>query len=72
MNFCFYFLGGTLAVTCSYTIKFIRENKDLRLFADGCVTDIIWCEDDKITLCTACAIDIFRKTDIVHRFKLKE
>ena len=71
-DFLLYFISGTLVISCSYVLKFIRENKDLQLFKDLCVTDFIWCEDEKIALCSACAIDIFRKTDILHCFKLKE
>ena len=71
-SFFFYFLGGTLFLSCSFIIKFIRESKNVRLFRDSCVTDVIWCKDERLTLCTACAIDLFRKNDILHCFKLKE
>lgn len=71
-SFFFYFLGGTLFLSCSFIIKFIRESKNVRLLRDSCVTDVIWCKDQRLTLCTACAIDLFRKNDILHCFKLKE
>ena len=71
-DFFLYFLGGTLVISCSFIIKFIRETKNVRLFTDSCVTDVIWCDDEKLKLCSACAIDIFRKYSILHCLKLKE
>lgn len=71
-SFYFYYLGEALLLSCSAVIRFIRESKNVRLFRDFCLKDVIWCEDERINLCFACVLDLIIKNDILHFFQLKE
>ena len=69
---CFiYFFDGTIIVICSQIIKFIRDEKNEQLFMKICTTEVVFCSSNKIVLCSICIFDIFKKLDILHRFKLK-
>ena len=66
------YIDETLIITCSYFLNFIRVKKDIKVYRNICVTDIIWCDDKRITICNVCSFDLFNKLDILHTFEFKD
>ena len=64
------FFDGTIVVVCGDVLNFIRESK-YKLTKKYCIEDVIWCLKTKIVLCSVCIIELFRKINILHLFKLK-
>ena len=65
------FYDRTIVVVCADIIQFVRDEKHQKLFKDICVRDVIWCQKNKIILCSICTVEIFKKLNILHLFKLK-
>ena len=65
------FYNGTIIVICSDILRFIRDENNEKLFKYLCLTEVIWCQKDKIILCSICTVEVFRKLDILHSFKFK-
>ena len=55
------FYDKTIVVVCADIIQFVHT----------CVRDVIWCQKNKIILCSICTVEIFKKLNILHLFKLK-
>ena len=64
------FFDETIVVVCGDVLNFIRESK-YKLTKKYCIEDVIWCLKIKIVLCSVCIIELFRKINILHLFKLK-
>ena len=65
------FFDGIIIVVCIDIMKFVRDKKQQKLFKDICIRDVSWCMKNKIILCSICALEVFKKIDMLHKFKLK-
>ena len=56
-----------------FVIIFWNSNaaKDMNYRKKTCINDVIWCLKNRIILCSICTIELFRKLDVLHKFKLK-
>lgn len=71
-NGCFIsFFDETIVVICANVLKFVRDQKQEKLFKNICITDVVLCDNEKIILCSICTIDLFKKLDILHSFTSK-
>ena len=68
-NCYFDLIYGTVMVICHDFLKF--SSGKYKFSNKNCVTDIIPTKPDRTVLCSICTIDVFRKADILHIFKLK-
>ena len=61
---------GTVIVVCINILDFLR-NKRFDLSKKTCINDVIHCLKNRIPLCSICTIELFRKSDVLHKFELK-
>ena len=60
---------GTIMVVCHDLLYYISQKYSL--IGKNCITEIVCRKTNQIELCSICAVDVFRKIDILHIFKLK-
>ena len=62
-------LYGTIMIICYDLLYYVSQKHNLG--GNNCITEIVCFKPNRIELCSLCAIDVFRKIDILHIFKLK-
>ena len=68
-NCYFDFIYGSIMVICHDLL--IYSSQKYNLIGKHCITDFIESKSNQtIELCSICAVDVFRKADILHIFKL--
>ena len=68
-NCYFDWIYGTAMVICHDLL--IYSSQKYNFIGRSCVIDTVHTKPDKIELCSICTIEIFRKADMLHIFKLK-
>ena len=68
---CFITLfDGVIIVVCADIISFLRDNKH-ELSRKKCIKDVIWCLKNRIGFCSICTVELFKRINMLHLFKLK-
>ena len=60
---------GSAVVICHDLLLFTSQKYNL--IGKHCIPDVVDTKPVKTTLCSICAVDVFRRADILHIFKLK-
>ena len=68
-NCCFDLIYGSIMIICYDLLKI--SSQKYKLSGKNCVEDYIPTKPDRIALCSICTIEVFRRADILHTFKLK-
>ena len=68
-NCYFDLIYGSAMVICHDLLIYMSEKYSL--IGKNCITDVINTKTDQIELCSICIVDVFRRADILHIFKLK-
>ena len=68
-NYYLDMIYGTAMVVCYDLLYYISQKYSL--IGKSCITNIVDTKPNQIELCSICAVEAFRKADILHIFKLK-
>ena len=69
-NCYFDWIYGTAMVICHNFL--VNTSQEYNLVSKNCITDFLTTKSGQtIELCSVCTIEVFRKSDILHNFKLE-
>ena len=68
-NCYFDLVYGSAMVICYDLLMFAAQKYNL--IGKHCITDVVDTKPVETTLCSICVVDVFRKADILHIFKLR-
>ena len=69
-NCYFDFIYGTAAMVICHDLL-VYMNQKYSLIGKNCITNLVNTKPIKTELCSICVVDVFRKADVLHIFKLK-
>ena len=71
-NFLTFLLGSEICLCCLDSLKFIRQKsmKNDIFIKKKCVDDFVFCDEERIEICSVCFLDLLRNSNLLTVFSI--